>query len=64
MDSFIVLALAADESVEVPERFNLCHHFQNIRLCDQSDLKIIDNKSRWQNCESSEVVGLARARFQ
>ncbi|KAI1727267.1 hypothetical protein Ddc_04564 [Ditylenchus destructor] len=56
LDSFLVLTIAADESTEVPERFNLCHHFQNLCFCPFSDLKLIDNKNRWQKCVSSEAL--------
>lgn len=45
-----------DEVAETPDRMNLCHHFQNICLCSQSNLRIVDHKNRWQNCESSETL--------
>ena len=47
----------SDEKLEVPDRLDLCQHFENIRLCRQSDLHITDSQGRKQNCESSEIVG-------
>lgn len=58
MDSLSVLLLSVDEVMETPERMNLCQHYQNRNLCTFSKIKIIDYKTRTQNCESSESVSL------
>lgn len=56
MDSFLILTLSVDEQMEMPEKLNTCYHFENIRFCIKSNLKIIDNRNRWQKCESIEAV--------
>uniref|UniRef100_A0AC34G0T0 Bridge-like lipid transfer protein family member 1 N-terminal domain-containing protein n=1 Tax=Panagrolaimus sp. ES5 TaxID=591445 RepID=A0AC34G0T0_9BILA len=56
LDSTILLILNSDEKLEVPDRLDLCQHFENIRICRKSDLHITDVQGRKQNCESSETL--------
>uniref|UniRef100_A0A7E4VU99 FSA_C domain-containing protein n=1 Tax=Panagrellus redivivus TaxID=6233 RepID=A0A7E4VU99_PANRE len=56
IESLLLLVVNPDESLEIPDRLDMCHHYENIRTCSKGGLNVIDLKGRKQNCESSEML--------
>lgn len=56
-ETFLTTALIPDDSMELPERYNLCQHFENVRSCTQSTLGNVDPMDRRVRCVSSDLVG-------
>ncbi|VDK84813.1 unnamed protein product [Onchocerca ochengi] len=56
IESFLLLSAAIDEELLIPEMYNMCHHMNDVRTCPHSNLEIVDQENRTQNCECSENV--------
>ncbi|TKR94737.1 hypothetical protein L596_008989 [Steinernema carpocapsae] len=56
MDSLLLLILSPDETLDVPERLDLCQHYNNVRTCSRNNLKLTDSRGNAQNCEYEEIV--------
>ncbi|VDM45903.1 unnamed protein product [Toxocara canis] len=54
IESLLLLSMCPDEDLQLPEKYELCHHMNDIRTCPRSALNLIDSKGRIQNCESEE----------
>uniref|UniRef100_F1KPJ4 Bridge-like lipid transfer protein family member 1 C-terminal domain-containing protein n=1 Tax=Ascaris suum TaxID=6253 RepID=F1KPJ4_ASCSU len=54
VESLLLLSVCPDEDLQLPERYELCHHMNDIRTCPRSALNLVDSKGRIQNCESEE----------
>ncbi|KAK0421995.1 hypothetical protein QR680_007305 [Steinernema hermaphroditum] len=56
IDSLLLSLLSDDETLDIPEKLDLCHHYNNVRTCMRSNLKITDAKGNIQNCEYEEML--------
>ncbi|KAI6182660.1 FSA-C domain-containing protein [Aphelenchoides bicaudatus] len=56
IESFLLLGLSPDESCLLPEKYNICHHFENIRTCSKSVLRTWDPTGNPSRCLSSETL--------
>uniref|UniRef100_A0A1I7XZZ8 FSA_C domain-containing protein n=1 Tax=Steinernema glaseri TaxID=37863 RepID=A0A1I7XZZ8_9BILA len=56
VDNLLLLILSHDEKLDVPEKLDYCHHFNNVRSCTKSNLRIMDAKGNIQNCEYEEKL--------
>uniref|UniRef100_A0A1I7S228 FSA_C domain-containing protein n=1 Tax=Bursaphelenchus xylophilus TaxID=6326 RepID=A0A1I7S228_BURXY len=55
-ETFLTLALMPDESMQLPEEYNLCHHFENVKSCTKSNLTNLDPKDRRVKCLGSDTL--------
>ncbi|KAE9555244.1 hypothetical protein FO519_001495 [Halicephalobus sp. NKZ332] len=57
IDTLLVLALNEDEKLEVPDRLDLCQHFENIKHCGRPVVTPTGDPRPFQkNCQSSETL--------
>ncbi|CAD5207349.1 unnamed protein product [Bursaphelenchus okinawaensis] len=61
-ETFLTLALMPDEAMHLPEEYNLCHHFENIKNCTHSNLTNVDPKDKLVKCFGSDMLKYKLAR--
>uniref|UniRef100_A0A158R4Y4 FSA_C domain-containing protein n=1 Tax=Syphacia muris TaxID=451379 RepID=A0A158R4Y4_9BILA len=54
LGSLVFMFVSPDEELMVPEKYQLCQHFNDIYACPHSALCLIDGSGKIQNCESEE----------
>ncbi|KAI6225838.1 FSA-C domain-containing protein [Aphelenchoides besseyi] len=61
-ESFLLLSLFPDEVRRLPEKYNICHHFEHLRSCSKSNLRIPEPTGGISKCLSSEAIKYKIAR--
>ncbi|KAI6241376.1 FSA-C domain-containing protein [Aphelenchoides fujianensis] len=61
-ESFLLLSLFPDEARVLPEKFNVCHHFEQMRTCSKSNLRVPEPTGGISKCLSSETIKYKMAR--